>query len=120
MLSELGFIAFVGIVLADLTTYCAESRQPTRPPVPDDAAFLRGQAAPDAGVLTVLQRGRQALRHHRTATADRLRLLDLLQRRPARSHGEEELRIFAPTRGSLAPIVQHVRSFYLLCAVRGG
>lgn len=118
MLSELGLISFVGLVLADLTTYRTESSQPPRSRVPHGAPFLRGQAAPDAGVLTTLQRGRQTLRNHRTATADRLRVLDLLQRGTARSHREEELRIFAPTRGPLAPIV-HERSFYARCTVRG-
>src|SRR5947209_4726011 len=61
------------------------------------ATLVFTHAAPDAGVLTGIQRPRQALRGHRTAVADQLRLRDLRKRRPAVSHWEKQLRILIAT-----------------------
>ena len=57
----------------------------------EGAALVLGEAAPDAGVLTGLQRPREAGLDDLAATADRLGLLDLDQRRAGVPDREEQL-----------------------------
>lgn len=61
--------------------------------VPHGAAFFGGGSSPDA-LLPGLQAKGQACGAYRAAPADRFRGADLVQRRPLRRDGEEELGIF--------------------------
>src|SRR5689334_9147108 len=68
------------------------------------AALVLAETAPDAGVLTGLERPLQALLHDGAAAADGLGFLDLQQRRTGVADGEEQLGVFLTTNGVVTPV----------------
>src|SRR5690349_6907739 len=77
------------------------------------AALVLAETAPDAGVLTGLERPLQALLHDGAAAADGLGFLDLQQRRTGVADGEEEFRVFLAANGVVTPV--HGCSISLYC-----
>src|SRR3981189_2034730 len=70
----------------------------------DGAAFLFAHPAPDAGVLTGVERPLEALFGRGTAPADRLGLLDLQQGRTGCPNGEEQFRVLVAAGSTVAPV----------------
>src|SRR6478672_7606975 len=75
-----------------------------RAPALERAALVLAQAAPDAVVLTRLQRPGKALLAHVAATAHLLGLLDLEDGRAGVADGEEQLWVLVEASRTVAPI----------------
>jgi len=83
--------------------------QPDRAPL-ERSPLVLAHPAPDARVLTAVDRPPQALVHHRAPAADLLGLFNLEERGAAVSDREEQLGIYLATGGDVAP-VHGVHSF---------
>src|SRR5690242_8023934 len=68
------------------------------------ATLILAHPAPDAGVLTGVERPLEALVGHGAALTDRLRLLHLQQCRAGRPNWEEQLRVLIAAEGMVAPV----------------
>ncbi len=69
----------------------------------DGAAFLFGEAAPDAGVLVGVEGELEALGSHQTLTADLPGLLQLEQREAGRPDRKEQLGIRVAAERVISP-----------------
>ena len=70
----------------------------------ESATLVLAQTAPDTVVLAGFQSPRQALLTHVAASAHLLGLLDLHDRRPGVTDGEEQFRVLVEANGPVAPI----------------
>jgi hypothetical protein len=84
-----------------------------RAPAFQGAAFVLAEAAPDAGVLTAVQRPGEAVGPDGTAPAHCLRILDLPQRRTGVTDRKEQFWVLLAAHRVLAPI--HGDSFTWRC-----
>jgi hypothetical protein len=83
--------------------------QPDRAPL-ERSPLVLAHPAPDARVLTAVDRPPQAFVHHRAPAADLLGFVDLEQRWTGVPDGEEQLRVHLTAGGFVAP-VHDVHSF---------
>src|SRR4051812_28965145 len=68
------------------------------------ATLVFAHSAPDAGVLTRVERPLEALGGHGAALADRLRLLNLQHGGAGGPNREEQLRVLVAAEGMVAPV----------------